>query len=445
MHMRNDRSTAGDSSRSQAKSRGQSASGWTGELDLTTGSSGALAGLRVLDMSGPLGNYATKLFADLGADVLLIEPLDGNPTRDEPPFGAGMARERSLTFAYQNTNKRSVCIDFEAPLGREILLRLAGTADLLVEDRPPGDLARLGLAPDELIRRNERLTVTSITPFGQTGPYADHAHSDIVCLALGGLLWMGGYDDGPPVMAAGNQAYMAGNLFGAVASMVAITHAELTGQGQWVDVSVQESVTLALENAAQTWDLERTIRRRYGGTQRQAGFGLFPCADGDVFLLAGGIGGNRFWPNLVDWMQADGVPDVAELRDEQWGDPAFLSQQSTMDRFWEIFVGFASDKNMQDLYHESQRWRVPLCPINRPSDVLVSRQLIERQFFVDAPLPGDPGSSCLMPGAPYRLSETPWSLRSVAPALGQHTAEILEEIGVGRTEFERLRAVGVLR
>jgi len=409
---------------------------------MTENPPGALSGLRVIDMSGPLGNYATKLFADLGADVILVEPPDGNLTRREPPFPETDGDEgTSLTFLYQNTNKRSLGVDLSSSEGRALLERLVRTADLLVEDSLPGTLADMGLHPEELIRKNPRLVVTSVTPFGQTGPYSDFQHADIVCLALGGLLWMGGYADGPPVMAAGNQAYMAGNLFSAVASMVALTHAELTGEGQWVDVSVQESVTLGLENAAQTWDLERTIRRRYGGTQRQAGFGLFPCADGDVFLLAGGIGGNRFWPNLVDWMEADGLTGTDRLRGEEWGDPAFLTKDSTMSTFWDIFVEFASTKTKHDLYHDSQRWRVPLCPINRPSDVMSSAQLATRGFFIDT---ARGAQTYLMPGAPYQLSETPWRLRSPAPELGQHTDEILLELGADRAEIDGLRSRGVV-
>lgn len=403
---------------------------------------GALSGLRVVDMSGPLGNYATKLFADLGADVILVEPPHGSLTRFEPPFPEEKGhRETSLTFRYQNTNKRSISVDLSREEGRKLLERLISTADLLVEDCLPGTLAGMGLHPEGLIRKNPRLVVTSITPFGQTGPYAKFRHADIVCLALGGLLWMGGYADGPPVMAAGNQAYMAGNLFGAVAAMIALTHAELTGEGQWVDVSVQESVTLGLENAAQTWDLEKTIRRRYGGTQRQAGFGLFPCADGDVFLLAGGIGGNRFWPNLVDWMESDGLAGTKLLRGEEWGDPAFLTQESTMRAFWDLFVEFASTKTKHDLYHDSQRWRVPLCPINRPSDVMSSPQLAARGFFIDTT---SAGRTYRMPGAPYQLSVTPWELRSPAPDLGQHTDEILLELGADRAEIDGLRSREVI-
>ena len=403
----------------------------------------ALAGLRVLDLSGAMGNYCGKLFAELGADVILIEPPEGGDLRGQPPYVDDLpGLENSLKFFYNNTSKRGVCLDLEAEAGRDVLRTLAAKADLLIEDKPPGELARLGLGAEDLLGVNPRLVVTSVTPFGQVGPYAQYEHSDLVCLALGGLLWMGGYADGPPVMAAGEQAYVAGNLFAAVSSMVALTHAELHGEGQWNDVSVQESVAMGLENAAQFYDLEGHIRRRFGGTQRQAGFGVYPSEDGDVFLLAGGIGGNRFWPNLVDWMDEDGVPDTDRFRGDEWGDTEFLTREDTMQLFWEVFTAFTADKTRQALYHESQRWRVPLCPLNRPSDVLESAQLQHRGFFVEVEAFD---RTFKVPGAPYRLSETPWRLDGPAPSLGEHTEEVLAEHGFGQSERDTLREQGVIK
>ncbi|MGH3741326.1 MAG: CaiB/BaiF CoA transferase family protein, partial [Micromonosporaceae bacterium] len=393
----------------------------------------ALEGLRVLDLSGPMGNYCGKLFAELGADVILVEPPDGTELRHEPPFAGDIAGpERSLPFYYHNTSKRSVCLDLDQPSDQGALRRLAATASLIIETDKPGAMAARGLGYEDLRQHNPALVMTSITPFGQTGPYAHYQASDLVCLALGGLLCLGGYADGPPVQAAQQQAYAAGNLYGAVASMLAITGAEASGQGQHVDVSVQECVVMALENAAQFQDLEGRTRRRTGGRQMRAGAGVFSCADGHVYMLAGGIGGNRFWANLVEWLTSEGVARADLLRGPEWADRTYLESEPAHQLFADIFLPFSAGRSKADLHHDAQRWRVPLCPVNSPADIIPSRQLRDRGYFVEAaglrPDSAAGEAAALMPGAPYRLSETPWRLRSRAPRLGEHTDQVLREL-----------------
>lgn len=405
--------------------------------------SGPLDGIRVLELGGALTNYCGKMFAELGADVILVEPPTGDDLREQPPYAdtAHPDSESSLQYFYRNTSKRSIVLDLEKPEGTELLTRLASSVDLVLEGQTPGLLNGLGVGYDQLAEVNPALVMTSITPFGQTGPYAQYEHSDLICMAFGGMLWMGGYADGPPVRATGDQAYMAGSLFGSVASMIALTHAELTGEGQHVDVSVQESVAMGLENAAQYYDLEHHIRTRFGGTQREAGFGIFPCSDGHVFLLASGIGGNRFWPNLVAWMVEETVDGAEVLGGTQWGTPDFMATDEAKQTFWDIFTGFSEGRTKSELYHESQKWRVPLGPVNKPSDVYASNQLLKRGFFVDM---NAFGHSFSMPGAPYQLSETPWHLKGPAPTLGEHTDSVLAEIGCDSVETERLRESGVV-
>jgi benzylsuccinate CoA-transferase BbsE subunit len=403
---------------------------------------GALTGLRVLDLSGPLGNYCGKLFAELGADVVLVEPPGGSALRHEPPFVADEPGiERSLGFAYNNTSKRSLRLDLGHPEGQQVLRDLAAGAALVIETDSPGRMAARGLGHEELSRDNPGLVTTSITPFGQTGPYAQYEASDLVCLAMGGLLYLGGYADGPPVQAGQQQAYVAGNLFGAVASLLAVTAAETTGRGQHVDVSVQESVVMGLENAAQFQDLEGRIRRRTGGQQWRAGAGVYPCTDGYVYMLAGGIGGNRFWPNLVAWLAEEGVDRVDELRGEEWGERDFVEAEETKAMFAEIFLPFVRSRTKVGLYRDAQKWRVPLCPVNSPTDILGSAQLRHRNYFVQVP---GLGPEAIMPGAPYVLSETPWSLKSRAPHLGEHTEEVLAEVGYTADRVARLREAGVV-
>lgn len=388
----------------------------------------ALAGLRVLDLAGPAGNYCAKLFADLGADVILVEPPGGAPERTAPPVAT--ATGESLRFAYENANKRGIELDLDRVAHREFLRRLAGSADLLVESTTPGDLEARGLGPDELCRANPSLVVTSITPFGRTGPFAGFAATDLVCLALGGLLSLGGYADGPPVRAAENQALVMANLFAAVASMMAVLHAERTRAGQHVDVSIQECVAMALENAPQFLDLEGTVRGRPDGMQRHAGTGLYPCADGYVYLYVGGIAANRFWTRLTAWLRAEGVPGAAELDGLQWSDRAFLETAPAKETFAAVFGAFAKPRERAALYRDAQARGIPLCPVNTAADVAASEQLAHREFLRTTVTAE--GLEMLAPGPPYVLGATPWHQDRPVPAPGQHTKEIRAELDADR-------------
>ena len=281
------------------------AEAWSASGQTVSGAPAALTGIRVLDLSGSAGQYCGKQFADLGADVILIEPAGGSPVRRDGPFLDDCAHvEFSLQFAYFNAGKRGAAIDLDRPEGQHIVRQLAKDADLIVESEKPGLMERRGLSFASLVASNPKLVMTSVTPFGQTGPYAAYEAEDIVALALGGLLYLGGYPDAPPIAAYGNQAYLAAAQFASVASMMALLAADKGGDGigRHVDVSIQECVTMGLETAIQYYDLEKTVRKRASGEQIMAGVGLFACADGQIYLMAGGIASTRFWANLVNWL-----------------------------------------------------------------------------------------------------------------------------------------------
>ncbi|TDV57740.1 CaiB/BaiF CoA transferase family protein [Actinophytocola oryzae] len=381
----------------------------------------ALAGLRVVELAGPVGGYCGRLFADLGADVFLVEPPGGAPGRTEPPLAD--ATGESLRFAYENAGKYSVTG------GRDFLRGLLATADLFVESTTPGELEAAGLGPAELCHANPGLVVTSITPFGRTGPFAGFAGTDLVCLALGGLLSLGGYADGPPVRPPANQALVMANLFAAVASMMAVLHAESTGTGQHVDVAIQECVSMALENAPQYLDLEGIVRGRPDGMQRHAGTGLYPCTDGYVYLYVGGIASGRFWDRLVEWLSAEGVPGAADLAAPQWTDRAYLETSEAKETFGTVFGAFAASRDRIGLYRDAQGLGIPLCPVNTAADVAASEQLRHRDFLRTTVTAS--GLEMLAPGPPYVLGATPWHSRGGVPAPGEHTAKVRAELTVG--------------
>ena len=404
----------------------------------------ALEGLRVLDLSGPMGNYAGKLFADMGADVILVEPPQGTALRREPPFiGDVPGIERSLNYAYQNTSKRGICLDLDTASGQRLLRELAATADLVIETAPPGWMDTRGIGHAALSMGRPQLVMASITPYGQTGPYAQMQATDLVGLATGGLLWMGGYQGVAPTQAHGDQAFKCAAMYGAVAALLAVTEAELDGQGQHVDISMQESVTLALENAAQTYDLEGTIRKRPLGDQRFAGYGLFPCQDGYIFLGSRGIGTSPAWTRSLQWFKDEGMEGVDRLFGPEWSDMNYLKSDEAREVFGELFIPWARAHGKAWLYGEGQKRGIPLAPVSTPADLLENPQLRARGHFVPFTHPLL-RQAADMPGAPYVLSGTPWKVRCPAPALGQHTGEVLGEIGIAADEVARLYAAGVV-
>lgn len=423
-----------------------STTSWSSSASTQDAAPSALAGLRVLDLSGLAGQYCGKQFADLGADVILIEPVMGSPVRRDGPFVDDRAHiEFSLPFAYFNAGKRGIAIDLDRPEGQRILRQLADGTDLIVETEKPGTMNARSLDHAALSVRNPRLVMTSITPFGQTGPYAKYEAEDIVALALGGLLYLGGYPDTSPIAAYGNQAYLAAAQFASVASMIALLSVD-TGReraGQHVDVSIQECVTMGLETAVQYYDLEKTVRKRTSGQQIMAGVGVFNCADGHIYLMAGGIASTQFWENLVRWLMDEGVEAAGQLLEPVWASHDYLATSEAKAIFSELFAPFARKHTKSYLYQTGQSRRIPICPINTPRDILTSRQLDYRNFFISqehAPS----GRRLDVPGAPYRLGATPWHQQRPAPRLGEHTSEILTALGYEHSARTALLKSGVV-
>lgn len=384
----------------------------------------ALDGLVVLDLTGARGNYCGKLLAELGADVVLIEPPEGSELRHHPPFLDDAApAEASLRFIYQNTGKRSAVLDLGTEGGVEAFRALVTRADVVLESFVPGRMHDLGLSFEQLHRLNPRLVMASISAFGQSGPFSEFDAPDLVCLAASGFLSLGGYQDGAPMRTPDEQGHIAAGSFAATAVLMAVLHSEATGEGQHIDVSVQESMTMALENAAQYYDLEGIIRRRTGDAQKQAGTGLFRASDGYVYLMATGIGGNRFWPNCVAWLRGEDRPGAEQLAEPKWALASHLDTEQAKSAFNDIFAPYAFSLTRAELVDLARRHRVPLAAVNSSLEVLDAPQLAHRGF--PQQLEVAPGRYAKAPGAPYLLSATPWRSTGRAPALGEHTDAVL--------------------
>lgn len=407
--------------------------------------SGPLHEIKVLDLSQRYGYYCGKLYADMGADVILVEmPGSGSALRMRAPFiEDNRDREYSIPFFYANSSKRGITLDWTKPAGRDLLLKLAAQADLVIEDGAPGAMEAAGIGYATLAAQQPKLVLVSITPFGKSGHFAHYAADDLTLLALGGLLNLMGYPGIAPTQAYGEQAYAMGNMFAAVGSMLAIYGAGASGRGQYVDVSMQECVVMALENTAQFYDLEQKVRERYAGIQRHAGTGVFECADGFIYVFAGGMAAQRFWPNMVKWMQDERVAGADVLSAPEWSDISYVNSDIGKDVFAGIFTDFAKTKTKQELYDFGQARRVPLCPISTPADIAHNKQLAYRSFFTTikhAPS----GRDIVMPGAHCKLERTPWSIARAAPMLGQHNRAVYEELGVSAQDLAALAQAKVI-
>jgi benzylsuccinate CoA-transferase BbsE subunit len=367
-----------------------------------------LDGVRVLDLCDEKGALAGKLLAGLGADVILIEPPGGSPMRAIPPFWDGASDElRSLFFWFYAAGKRSVTIDLAHDA--EALRRLVATADVLVESAPPG---RFPL--DAFRAANPRLVVASITSFGQNGPYRDWKASDTVAQAMGGMLYVNGHPDRPPLRSLGLQAYHQAGIFAAIGVVSALLARETTGRGQQVDVSLQAAVAGALEHVPGFWHQSRLVHRRQGTLHWTRYFRVGRCRDGWVMHCTLGD-----WTSLLEWMKADGMD--AEIDDPALED--IKTRQAEAERIFDALDRWAAGYTIAELVEGAQLRRIPYAAVRPPEALLRDPHLAERGFFVPIEHP-DLGRSIPYPGAPVRLGAAPWRVAR-PPRVGEHDAEVL--------------------
>src|SRR5215469_141635 len=270
---------------------------------------------RVLDLTGPLGFLCGKILADLGADVIKVEPPEGDPSRRMPPLlESPDGAPQSLTWLAGNANKRGVTLDLQTPAGRSLFLRLLTKADFVLETFKPGTLNQWGIGYEQLKQRNPSLILVSITPYGQEGPYQDLQGSDLEIMALGGAMSLAGEKNGEPMRVTVPQAPMWVGAEAALGALTALSYRTMTTHGQHVDVSAQVAVMAALAHAPTFWDLNRVNPERAGiyvtgrsikGARMRV---FWACKDGWInFILYGGAVGRHANQQLVAWMHETGV------------------------------------------------------------------------------------------------------------------------------------------
>ncbi len=361
---------------------------------------GTFDGLRVIEIAeGVAGPLAARLLSDFGADVIKVEPPVGDRARGLVALGA----DASGIFEYANWNKRSVTLDLESDADRQVLRRLLGEADVLIESLAPGRLAALGLGYETLAARNPGLVVTSVTPFGQDGPLAGWKSDEIVEWAAGGYMYFGGDPARPPLLIPGYQAQHHAAQAAAVATLAALRYRATTGLGQHIDQSIQEATLGSHAWNSVSWTHTGTVMRR-------AGSDLFRCRDGWVMLMR-----RANEPNLFVLM------DRPELLD----DPRYADRTAWMDpasEIWTMFAEWALTQDKLAIYHAAQALRIALTPVQTMADLLASEQMAERGFFVEVDTQA--AGPVRMPGFPYHFGELAPAVRRPAPRLGEHTQEI---------------------
>jgi crotonobetainyl-CoA:carnitine CoA-transferase CaiB-like acyl-CoA transferase len=379
--------------------------------------------------------YAAKLMADLGAEVIKIEEPDGDESRRRGPYPSNVAHpEKSGTFLYLNTNKLGVTLNLQTAQGQELLQRLVKDADLLVHNYEPPRMASLGLHYETLRQLNPRLVMTSISPFGQSGPNRDLHMHDLNMWAAGGIVYLsgaGGRPDLPPLKAFGQQAGYQAGVNAAVGSLGALFGRFSSGKGQHVDVSVQECLVAIMENNYVSWPYTQSIASRLGF--RLIPQDVIPCRDGYIYFLA--IEDHQ-WKGALDLM---GNPEWAAADIFQ----DFATRSGNWDALKPLLEDWMQDKSAQEVYHAAQARRVPFAPVSTMGDLFQSAHLQARGFFAQI---GHPQAGELTyPGAPYRFSASPWALRRPAPCLGQHNEEIYcGRLGLSRQELEELKTAGLV-
>ena len=402
---------------------------------------------RVLDLTDEKGYFCGKLLGDLGADVVKVEPVDGDPGRDQGPFYHDERdREKSLFWFAYNCNKRGITLNLDLPKGQELLKQMVKGSDFLIESFTPGYLEERGLGYKALREINPALVMVSITPFGQTGPYSQFKGPDIVVWAMGGRMYAIGDDDRPPTrISHHSQAYLQGSVEAACGAMLAFYSRQLTGQGQHVDVSIQAA---AAQNGATGWDTRKTVplRQAANRARRIEVTRRWPCKNGTVsWMYRGGRNAtDRTMGPFLRWMEREGLGDE-HLKGIDW-DELDMSKitQEEVDLIEAPIARFFAAFTKEELLEGAVRNRIIFYPTFTTADILESPQLAARGYFVEVDHP-HLGERLTYPGAFVQLSDNPITIGKPAPLVGEHNhAFYTNDLALDPAEFEQLREQGVI-
>ena len=403
-----------------------------------------LSPYRVLDLADEKGIQCGKLLGDLGADVIKVERPGGDPARNLGPFYHDeVDPEKSLFWFAYNASKRGITLNLETAEGQDIFKRLVKSADFIVESFAPGYMDKIGLGYSTLAKIKPDIIMVAISPFGQTGPYRDLKYSDLVMRALGGRLYaVGDYDRPPTRISHHSQIYLQAGLEGAMAAVMALYHRHMTGEGQYIDLSIQAALVQTSDIA---WDVRKSVGPRGGQVTTLNIPRVWKCKDGIVnwAFMPSGMNPERNL-DFVRWMDSVGMADDY-LKNFDWSkfDYSTLTQE-TIDRMAEPTAKFFAAQTKVELLEGAVKHRVFFYPQFTTSDLLKSDQLKAREYWVDVEHP-ELGTKIRYPGPFAKLSETPIQITRRAPLIGEHNEEIyVKELGMSHKEMQTLKKANVI-
>ena len=402
----------------------------------------ALAGIRVIELANERINYAGKLLADMGADVILVEPPNGDPSRGYPPFlDNKQGPKRSLYWWHYHTNKRGVVIDLDDNNGLQQLKSLINTADILLEAEPRTRLERLGADYKDLAKTNTRLIHIAVTTYGRKNPKSDLPATDLTIMAASGPPWSCGYDDHslPPIRGP-QQAFHTASHFAVMSGLTALLHRGIGDRGQFIDVSMTAASNISTEAATYSWLVNQgTVQRQTGrhASVQPSGETQQLCADGRYANTGVPPRFPHEFKNLYDWLielKLDSeLPEAIFLEmGANWEGPFELSKIGEDDEITAIFSAgraalqlIASKVAAQDFFTGCQRAGLSVGVVNSPEEAFEAAHFKARGYQVPV-LHDDIDREIIYPGAPYAFEKSKWSITRRAPHLGEHNKEILD-------------------
>jgi len=414
------------------------------------GTNNLLHDCRVLDLTDEKGFLCGKILGDLGADVIKIEPPQGDRSRNVGPFYHDIPHpEKSLYWFAYNGNKRGITLNIETADGREIFKKLVKKADIVVNSFQAGYMDKIGLGHDSLAGVNPQVVTVSITPFGETGPYKDYKAPDIVTAAMSGGVYVTGDADRAPLRIGFPQSYLYAGASAAVGALIAYHHSRQSGEGQHVDVSTQEAMVPFSATQAPFWYMLKTNLMRRGvfreGTAAKAVIRmLWPCKDGYVsFTVMGTPTGAKTNKKFMELMEKEGL--AGALQNFDWdGFDRRTATQETQTRVEEAIAPFIARHTKEELFGMAVDNGIMLLPVYTPAELLECEQLKTREYWKEIEHP-ELGVKVTYPGSFVRCSETDCSIKRRAPLIGEHNEEIYaNELGFSKKKLVMMKEAGII-
>lgn len=399
---------------------------------------------RILDLTDRRAAFCGRLLADYGADVVKVEPPSGDASRRLGPYPGDLPHAgRSLDFMFYNTNKRSITLDMETEPGQSLFRRLAADADVVIASCHRRCLSDRGLGYDALRADNPGLIMASVTPFGNAGPWADYQGDDLVAMAASGYMQITGEPDAPPVRQGNEHSHYPGAQYAAVAILAALYYRDFGGGGigQRIDISSQEALITYYTDAhpALLWrKLGRNVTRVGTNSTLVIPLGAYPCQDG---WIAAGVITPREWDALAAWIH-EVTGNDAVLNEAYRGGNQDRAEH--IDIITALFLEFAANFTVQELFHEGQRRNLVFLPVNEVADLLADPQLDASGFWYDIPHDDAAIGTLKYPLGIFHSAEVS-ARRRPAPTLGADNAAVYQgELGLTLDELALLRADGII-